>query len=462
MSNTRHAPAGAPLRQERFCSAVQFDEGLKALPVARRAELIASEDLRALLWFLQFRSLPPREEGIGRVGGMARIAEEVFPAVHDAISSRGGIRRERLDLSVALLRPSVDEEEWREAVVHAIASALTDFCLNPASATFPSLRVHFAGDSTVDAPDLPSRCFLDVLQAYRLGIERDASLALADTDHGRRVRTMLRFTFETGRACLIEGPARTGKTTAAKAFCEAHAGRARYVQTPPGIAEQDLLRAVADAIGVADSTAYKNVQIRQAVEEVLRRSRLCLVFDEAQWLLPAHVRVQSLPQRLLWVKQLIDWSVPVAFVALPDFTRLLANVGRKTGWAVEQITGRVVFERLPAEVSEPDLRAIFAHQAPCASTESADLIVGTAMTARDQAGCIAKLVDFARFLARGRGAYAPAFEDFRRAALAHNAPSQAVGAAVAEAPQRLREIPAERSRSQGIGGRIGALATSAG
>ncbi len=461
MSSTRKAPAGQPLRQERYCSAVEYDEGLKALPVAKRAELIADADVRALIWFLQFRSLPPREQGIGRIGGMSRIAEEIFPYVHAAVAARGGITREDVDSNVETYRPRMADAEWRAGVVAAVANALRDYCINPARRVFPSLCASYRGVATTHEPDLPGHEFLAVLQGYRSDVVAGASSSTAKTEVSRRVEAMLSFTFESGRACLVEGVPRTGKTSAAKAFCEAHPGLARYIVTPPGVAEQDLLRAVADAIGVADSSAYKNVQIRAAVEEVLRRSRLALVFDEAQWLIGQNVRVRGMPQRLLWVKQLIDWSVPVAFVALPDFSRLLKNVGAKTGWPIEQITGRVAFESLPSELSEADLRAIFECHMPNADSASADLVVGCAMQDRDQAGAIGKVVDLAGFLCRRRGGKEPQFEDFKAAVLSHHRPSQSVvrvqspRATSADTPRTGRDGSARALPSGDLGGRLG-------
>jgi hypothetical protein len=215
---------------------------------------------------------------------MRRVAEELLPAVRRAIGDQGN---------------RTGGAGWNAAVLTATAAALTDFCINPnpGGHGFPALRIQAGG--TVE---LPAPAFLCIVLALRRNVAARAFDSIAQTTIATRVGETLAFSFETGRACLIEGAPRTGKSCAAKAFCEAHPGLARYIVTPPGSAEQDLLRAVADAIGVADSCSYKNVQIRNGVEEVLRRSRLALVFDEAQWLLPQHLRVQSHPQRLLWFK----------------------------------------------------------------------------------------------------------------------------------------------------------------
>ncbi len=111
------------------------------------------------------------------------------------------------------------------------------------------------------------------MREHRRADREAARSAVGETEVADELGRMLDFTFETARPVLVEGDPRTGKSWAAKAFCEVHPGEARYILTPPGTGERELYRAVADAIGAADGECYNAGQIRERVEEVLRRSR---------------------------------------------------------------------------------------------------------------------------------------------------------------------------------------------
>ena len=66
--NTRHAPPGSPLRQERFASS--YDRGILANLVVKRGNVMESPELRALAWFYQWLS--------GQPGGL-EMAERTCP-----------------------------------------------------------------------------------------------------------------------------------------------------------------------------------------------------------------------------------------------------------------------------------------------------------------------------------------------------------------------------------------------
>ena len=266
--STRRAQSGAPTRQERYCSSREYATGLKALPVARRAELVQERELREAIWFLQFRSLPPREEGIGRIGGIEKIAGELVSAVHARFAERNGI-------------PSCSPEVWRQALHAALAGALMELCINPeAPAMFPVIAAFRRRKCWRDCPAsiYSSTCAsigaAPIAEAARSAVAetevadelgRDAGLHFRDRASGVGRRRSAHGQ-ELGRKSVLRG----SSWRSALHPYSAGNGRARAVSRggPP----HRRGRRRSDNAG----------QIRERVEEVLRPSRLMLVFDEAQ------------------------------------------------------------------------------------------------------------------------------------------------------------------------------------
>ena len=68
MSSTRYASEDSELRQERW--APDCSTAINALLAAKRIALLEDPELRAVLWFIQMRSLTPR--------GLSELATELF------------------------------------------------------------------------------------------------------------------------------------------------------------------------------------------------------------------------------------------------------------------------------------------------------------------------------------------------------------------------------------------------
>jgi len=79
MSSTRRAAEDSELNQERWCSSPEFNHALNAIAVAKRVQLVREPELRALLWFLQWRSLRPN--------GLQQVADDILARYADRIGT---------------------------------------------------------------------------------------------------------------------------------------------------------------------------------------------------------------------------------------------------------------------------------------------------------------------------------------------------------------------------------------
>ena len=70
MSSTRYTTEDIQLRQERWASNPECTTAINALLAAKRIALLEDPELRAVLWFIQMRSLIPR--------GLNDLAAELF------------------------------------------------------------------------------------------------------------------------------------------------------------------------------------------------------------------------------------------------------------------------------------------------------------------------------------------------------------------------------------------------
>ncbi len=371
------------------------------MPVAKRCEILADRDLVRLIWFLQFRSQPPRDGVGGRIGSVRRIADELLACVPREprevyVENWGGQRTEGVFES---WQPTV--EDTTSMWLSSLTDELCAMALNPA----------WAGKQLSGLPQ-----WRDTLRVYRDRCTEAPLGKLAKTSVTELTLDCLNFVRETGKAVLLEGQPRIGKSESARAFCECEAGMARYVEVPSTNDERSLYKAVAEALGVADGTSYNGRQIRERVEEVLRRSKLMLVFDEAQNLWPRRMRPTSVPVRVLWIMSLMNMGVPVAFIALPEFSAWMNIVAKKTAWSKAQIEGRIARKRrLPDLLSESDLTSLASLLLPGACDRSVKLLVNCARLHRAGAAVITDAIASAKYLASKRGASAPVFDDIRQA-----------------------------------------------
>ncbi|MCW5549879.1 MAG: ATP-binding protein, partial [Opitutaceae bacterium] len=216
-----------------------------------------------------------------------------------------------------------------------------------------------------------------VLTTHRNRRRDQVKAGLAATSVTKTVIDTLRFSRDVGKPTLTDGRSRLGKSAAAKAFCAGSGGLARYILTPEDNDMVTLYRVCAKALGVADSPSKKAADVRELVERTLITSRLMLVFDEAQNLFSSSARVTKQPNRVLWLRRLIDAGVPMAFVALPDIERRIMRCVEHVGFDAAQFTDlicrrsslplnlcgadfAILVERLASDLSASSKRSIAA------------------------------------------------------------------------------------------------------
>lgn len=76
------------------------------------------------------------------------------------------------------------------------------------------------------------------------------------TQIGAQMNESLEYALAVRGLVVIDGVARTGKTFAVKAWCDAHPGQARYVQVPSSNDDMSFYRALCEALGLGANLAY--------------------------------------------------------------------------------------------------------------------------------------------------------------------------------------------------------------
>jgi hypothetical protein len=434
MSSTRTAQPGSPLRQERFASSPEFERGLKANLVAKRAELLESAEDRELIWWIQHESHEPgglnalvdelvnrnpeahitpqmREYGFGPdakwTGAQAwdvcrRAMHETYP--FHFLENRQDFEGEH---------DAGKHENFRAARVVAtnlgrardqIPSHLEEVCLNP------SIWV------SNDGP----RCFyglrdaLFALMRQKIGERRGSRVV---TTIGLKVDEAFRFAWKTRGLVIVNGNPRIGKTHAARAWCDEHPGIARFAQVPSASDELSFLRAIAISLGISLPLKAKTTDLRVRIEDVLQSRQLLLCLDESHYLFPHSNYREALPQRVNWLMTaLINHRVPVVLIVTPQFFSHQKRVEEKTTWTGGQFTGRVKrYFELPDVLPQGDLAAVARHLLPSAGQKIIDVLAHVASVSGKHLAAIESVVDTARFMAEEDGREDVAEADIRQA-----------------------------------------------
>jgi hypothetical protein len=402
MTSTRHASPGGPLRQERFASS--YEQGLLANQVAKRCALLASPADRALVWFCQWLSWQP--------GGLSGAAADIHAAL-----------------------------KWKHGSPSDAADYITDLVLNPEFTLGKPAHNHL----TDGEPGL-----VDYRASWILRQPKHVETAVS-----RRVESALDYARSARCLALIDGPARIGKTFAARHWCAASAGLARYVQVPCSNDDRALFTAIAGALGLSCSRNYKANEIRDRVEETLAGGDLLLVLDEAHYLWPQYGRSSSPPERVNWVMAaLVNQGVPVALVTTPQFYTAQKQVERNTGWTSEQFIGRIGHvERLPQRLEKADLLAVAKALLPECGNAAWSGLAAYAELSKKHLASIEAIAKRARWLAQQDGRTEPTAGDVRLAMKESVIPSDnalAESLAAASQPRRRSAAVALPDRCNGL------------
>lgn len=279
---------------------------------------------------------------------------------------------------------------------------LAEMCLNPASTTLEDGGLWYFVR------------LVETLRDYQAEFVKAKGAGVV-TKLGRRVYDTLDFTFAKRQMTLMEGNARTGKSHAARLWCEQHPGQARFVEVPPSNEDGGFFRALARGLGLGNFLNYKAAQIRERVESVLLAGDLLLVLDEAQRLWPQSNYRQAFPRRIVWVMAMKNAGVPIAMISTQQFIETQKAVER-TGWNSAQLTGRLShYELLPPQLELEDMQAVAESLLPGTAKEDLKRMAVYACGSSRGLAALEGISKRAEWLAERDGRKTPTKEDIRAA-----------------------------------------------
>lgn len=405
----------------------------------RFAQTAKDPERVALLWFLQSFSIEPR--------GRERFAsafKDQFPRVDLCPAEFGG---DMLDAAIHYAAPI-------SGFGPPVRDSYEELFMEEPDRRRSRDSGAFEGDHILD-------CLLNFMRVRR----RSATDGFYRTNVGRAVWSTLEWCLEERRPCFIEGLEGRGKTASARAWYEAHRGEARYVSLPGLGVQRDFFNSLASAYGVPFSTAKAPNEVRFRLRDVIVRSGLLLIIDEAHHTLPERSRAGR-PPLIDWIDtELCNAGVAVCLVSTPQFGPRLAEFEERTLWNGRQFRRRFSGRwcRLDEKTGEADLKALAEMTLPNAGAKGIKLAVGYAGAfGRDVSGLFDLIRDAdrrARKAGRQHATYADLREAYELDRLpTENAMAKAFGPAgrsaiqdrtIAEPPQDPREETAAAVRRRG-------------
>jgi hypothetical protein len=449
--STRRSKDQSQFHQNRYASSAEFERGLLANLVAKRCALIESPATRELIWFVQHFSHQESVKGLAaqliekfpheiqtkemaalKLRGKTFNAEQVkqirsaFPSeVSRKFLLKGeiDIATEFLnilspgsDLAAQLAQRSKTIQEANKRPAGYPAEAFFDLCREAAELGLESLLNSICLDPASDISAGPWY-FANLFRALRehLNDYSKSNRPAFTTALGQKVSEVLDYTAFSGGLTLMEGEARTGKTFAARAWCDQRLGGARFVEVPPGNDEAGFFRALARGLGLGNFLKYKSCEIRDRVESVLLTKDLLLVLDEAQRLWPQRNLRYGFPHRIVWLMTMANAGVPIAMLATPQFVESQRAV-EKNGWNSKQLTGRIKhYKPLPGELSNADLIGVARAVLPESDEESLTVLAIYARNSARYLAAIDSISTRARYLAMKDGRIAVTKGDVQKA-----------------------------------------------
>jgi hypothetical protein len=383
------------LAENRYMSRPEYAElrGLNAVYVKDKAAISPSAQKRALLWFLQAKSLQD--------GGLRKLAADLvarLPGRFTSIIGRSGYVVEAdevtaaerflvgvcIDPKVSIRLPGEDED-------------IRQFETERARHYFPALDPEDAREAAFSySSEKVGAALLD----YRRRHDAAAAEGRYQTAIGRKISATLDFGLKTAGMVMIDGREGRGKTDETKAWCQRHLGEARYVSLKGINSKTAAFRELGKALGIASSYARKVSEMQARVEDVLERSKLMLVIDEAHWLFNQSARIYTRPELMDWlVTAICNRSIPVALVTTPQFITSMAKAAHQVGWNYKQFFRRVARRvELPGRNSTKDIEGAVRWTFPKAGSATIDRIVGHVLLTKRDLSALGDIVRELRYL----------------------------------------------------------------
>lgn len=333
----------------------------------------------------------------------------------------------------------------------SLVAFLTDICVNPRrlivrSAEREKLRAKYEQRLEHEFPDQRLQAefaelfwFDDIVVALLEYQQHQEAATRADfvlTTIGKMAWETLDFALKAQCMVVIEGWEGRGKSEAVKAWCRCHDGEARFVNLSGVTSKTAFFRAIAKALGIASSYSRTATEMQARIEDVLQRSRLLLVVDEAHFAFPQSQRIYSRPEIVDWIDTaLCNHGVPVALITTPQFINCVQRAEKQVGWNWRQFRRRVKrWVELPKWNTEADLDAVARKILPGISKSGIKLAIAYSkmsfhgLPSRDISG-LGDVATEARILAEAYGRDKVTFEDVERAINEHLLPSDSSFAA---------------------------------
>ena len=396
------------------------------LPPGYRAEYPLKGETRSALRKLDCKSQSNRFERLAKASAILerrRLENLALDAVKYCDASELEIRREE-----QRCREEAEEHPTSYPVNvfrELCRCAAVDGLVNPAGhaeVNIPNLERELSEmclspewDFSAGRPWYFSR-LVETLRDYQASFVANKAAGVVVTEIGKQVCEALDYTSYSRLLTLMQGEARTGKSFSARAWCEQHPGRARFVEVPPGNDEIGFFHALGRGLGLGNFANYSTTQMRERVESVLLTGDIMVVLDEAQRLWPrSRVRHGLDPKRIVWVMKWANDGVPIAMIATPQFIET-QKAAEKCGWNSAQLTGRIGhYVALPAVLSVADLMVVASAVLPDADAQILRVLAAYAQESARYLAAIDIVSKRARWLADKAGRASATTEDVSRA-----------------------------------------------
>lgn len=449
--NTRHKEPSGPLSQERYMSSNEFAElrGISGVAVSARAAVLLNARKKELIWFIQGLSLAE--------GGLKRVAKdlvEMFPArIGTSQMHKAGIKAEKtysgelvagvevvLDARSALLSDEPARQKKGSELIalcrnvalvpreksmrdqylsnwkplQSLEEFLVDLCINP--------RIHFVEPGAeTDISDIESEMaieenpglskhdfkfanlvyFRDIIGAlfeYKAHYEAKVRDNFQLTAIGNKIWQTLNFALASRGMVVLDGPEGRGKTEAVKAWYGTHLGTARFASLKGITSKTAAFREIAKALGIASSYARTATEMQARIEDVLKRSKLMLIVDEAHFLFNQSRRMYSRPELVDWIDTaLCNCGLPLALITTDQFIVHMTRAADQVDWNYRQFRRRVKrWIKLPPKNTEEDIEAVARNVFKKADAGMISKIVGYALLSKRDLSAVGDVADEVR------------------------------------------------------------------
>jgi len=404
-----------PLSRGGYMQSTEFDNvrGVPAVPVSLRASALLAARKRDFIWWLQGLSL--KEGGFHRV---ARELLEMFPTRFDDSEAS------QLLVPRWQGKPTYwgGEKSYRDL---SIPEFLIELCINPkirftlpgVDSTCDELETELAREiGQSDFQDARLDLFRDIIGAlveYRARYEKKNRENFHLTAIGKQIWETLDYALASRSMVLLDGLEGRGKTEAVKAWCELHQGQARFVSLKGVTNKTTVFREIAFALGVTYAYGRTGPEMQARVEDVLNRSKIMLLIDEAHFLINQTRRMTGRPEMIDWLDTAIaNRGLPVALCTTPQFIACMARAKNQVEYNFNQFRRRVKrWVKLPDKNSESDIAAVARKVFQGAGESVIKKIVGYALLSKRDLSAVGDVAAEVRAML--------GTEDLSRATVAH-------------------------------------------